>query len=86
VIITNCDAICRNYSGDCQLSCCKRNGQREKGKHIRFKKRERESREREPNYLTIWHSTSKLMPLQEKGHITSTLISKKKIIHNTKAN
>jgi hypothetical protein len=41
---------------------------------------------REPNYLTLWHSTSKLMSLWTKGHNTSTLITKKQISHNTKTN
>jgi hypothetical protein len=39
---------------------------------------------REPNYPTIWHSPSKLMSLRTQGHNTSTLITKKKINHNTK--
>jgi hypothetical protein len=38
----------------------------------------------EPNYLTLWHSPSKLMSLRTKGHNTSTLITKKQISHNTK--
>jgi hypothetical protein len=53
-----------------------------KGKHRWIKER----KERAPNYLTLWHSTSKLMSLRTKGHNTSTLISKKQISHNTKTN
>jgi hypothetical protein len=45
----------------------------------------RESRG-EPNYLTLWYSASKQMPLRTKGHNTSSLITKKQISHNTKTN
>jgi hypothetical protein len=45
-----------------------------------------EREEGEPNYLTLWHSPSKLMPLRTKGHNTSILITKKQISHNTKTN
>jgi hypothetical protein len=45
-----------------------------------------ESRKREPNYPTIWHSSSELMSLRTKGHNTSTLITKKQISHHTKTN
>jgi hypothetical protein len=41
---------------------------------------------RAPNYLTLWHSPSELMPLRTKGHNTATLISKKQISHSTKTN
>jgi hypothetical protein len=40
----------------------------------------------EPNYLTLWHSASKLMSLWTKGHNTSTLIAKKQISHLTRTN
>jgi hypothetical protein len=53
-----------------------------KGKHIWTKVR----KGRAPNYLTLWHSPSKLMPLRTKGHFTPTLITKKQISHNTKTN
>jgi hypothetical protein len=53
-----------------------------KGKHRWIK----ESKGRAPNYLTLWHSPSKLMSLRNKGHNTPTLISKKQISHNTKTN
>jgi hypothetical protein len=46
----------------------------------------REKRERAPNYLTLWHSASKLMSLRTKGHNTSTFITKKQISHHTKTN
>ena len=53
-----------------------------KGKHRWIKER----KGRAPNYLTLWHSASKLMSLRTKGHNTSTLITKKQISHNTKTN
>jgi hypothetical protein len=53
-----------------------------KGKHRWIKEREW----RAPSYLTLWHSSSKLMSLRAKGHNTSTLITKKQISHNTKTN
>jgi hypothetical protein len=53
-----------------------------KGKHRWIKER----KGRAPNYLTLWHSASKLMPLRTKGHNTSTLITKKQISHHTKTN
>jgi hypothetical protein len=46
----------------------------------------KERKGRAPNYLTLWHSPSKLMPLWTKGHNTPTLISKRQISHNTKTN
>jgi hypothetical protein len=46
----------------------------------------KERKGRAHNYLTLWHSPSKLMSLQTKGHNTSTLIPKKQISHNTKTN
>jgi hypothetical protein len=52
------------------------------GKHRWIKER----KGRAPNYLTLWHSPSKLMPLWTKGHNTPTLITKKQISHNTKTN
>jgi hypothetical protein len=60
-------------------------GAREKGidrngKHIWIKER----KGRAPNYLTLWHLPSKLMPLWTKGHNTPTLISKKQISHSTR--
>jgi hypothetical protein len=45
-----------------------------------------ESRKREPNYPTIWHSLSELMSLRTKGHNTSTFITKKQISHHTRTN
>jgi hypothetical protein len=53
-----------------------------KGKHRWIKERKGGA----PNYLTLWHSTGKLMSLQTKGHNTSTLITKKQISHYTKTN
>jgi hypothetical protein len=50
-----------------------------KGKYRWIKER----KGRAPNYLTLWHSASKLMSLWTKGHNTSTLITKKQISHNT---
>jgi hypothetical protein len=52
-----------------------------KGKYRRI----RESRG-EPNYLTLWHSPSKLMSLRTNDHNTSTPITKRQISHNTKTN
>jgi hypothetical protein len=43
-----------------------------KGKHRWIKER----KGRAPNYLTLWHTASEQMPLQTKGHNTSTLILK----------
>jgi hypothetical protein len=53
-----------------------------KGKHRWIKERKGLA----PNYLTLWHSASKLMSLRTKGHNTSTLITKKQISHHTKTN
>jgi hypothetical protein len=53
-----------------------------KGKHRWIKERKGGA----PNYLTLWHSASKLMSLRTKGHNTSTLITKKQISHHTKTN
>jgi hypothetical protein len=53
-----------------------------KGKHRRIKER----KGRAPSYLTLWHSPSKQMSLQTKGHNTSTLMTKKQISHHTKTN
>jgi hypothetical protein len=53
-----------------------------KGKHRWIKERKGGA----PNYLTLWHSASKLMSLRTKGHNTSTLITKKQISHHTKIN
>jgi hypothetical protein len=47
-----------------------------KGKYRWIKER----KGRAPNYLILWHSPSKLMPLQTKGHNTSTLITMKKSV------
>jgi hypothetical protein len=63
--------------------------QEEKGrerKEVSIDELKGESRKREPNYLTIWHSLSKLMSLWTKGHNTSTLITKKQPSHNTRTN
>jgi hypothetical protein len=48
MFITTCDTVCRNYSQGYHLSGCKYIDR--KGKHIWIK--ERETRERESNYLT----------------------------------
>jgi hypothetical protein len=53
-----------------------------KGKHRWIKERKWLA----PNYLTLWHSASKLMSLRTKGHNTSTLITDKQISHHTKTN
>jgi hypothetical protein len=58
--------------------------QEEKGrerKEVSIDGLKRESRKREPNYPTIWHSSS-----ETKGHNTSTLITKKQISHHIKTN
>jgi hypothetical protein len=41
---------------------------------------------RAPTYLTLLHASSKQMPLWNKGHNTSTIITKKQISHHTKTN
>jgi hypothetical protein len=71
--------------GLCQLSRYKRKRGRER-KEVTIDELNGESRKREPNYLTIWHSSSELMSLRTKGHNTSTLITKKQISHHTKTN
>jgi hypothetical protein len=63
--------------------------QEEKGrerKEVSIDRLKGESRKREPNYPTIWHSSSELMSLRTKGHNTSTLITKKQISHHTETN
>jgi hypothetical protein len=70
-----------------RLEVANRTGAR--GKGIDRKGRYRWIKEREgraPSYLTIWHSTSKLVLLRTKGHNASTLITKKQISHHTKTN
>jgi hypothetical protein len=70
-----------------RLEGANRTGARGKGidKKVRYRWiKEREGRA--PSYLTIWHSTSKLVLLWTKGHNTSTLITKKQISHHTKTN
>jgi hypothetical protein len=52
------------------------------GKHRCIKER----KGRAPNYLTLWHSSSKLMSLRTKGHNTSTLITRKQTSHHTRTN
>jgi hypothetical protein len=68
----------------CQLRRYKR--KREERKEVSVDGLKGESRKREPNYPTIWHSSSELMSLRTKGHNTSTLITKKQISHHTKTN
>jgi hypothetical protein len=60
----------------------RRKGIDRKGTHRSIKER----KGRAPNFLTLWHSPSKLMPLWTKGHNTPTLITKKQITHHTKTN
>jgi hypothetical protein len=70
-----------------RLEVANRTGARGKGIDRKGKPRWiKERKGRAPNYLTLWHSSSKLMPLLTKGHNTPTLISKKQISHNTKTN
>jgi hypothetical protein len=60
-----------------------------RGKIIDRKSKHRWIKERKgraPNYQSLWHSASELMSLWTKGHKISTLISKKRISHNTKTN
>jgi hypothetical protein len=69
------------------MEVANRTGARGKGINRRGKLRWiKEGKGGTPNYLTLWHLTSKLMPLRAKGHNTPTLISKKQISHNTKTN
>jgi hypothetical protein len=64
-----------------------RTGARGKGIDIKGKHRWiKERKGRAPSYLTLWHSTSKLMSLRTKGHNASTLITKKQISHHTRTN
>jgi hypothetical protein len=63
--------------------------QEEKGrerKEVSIDRLKGDSRKRELNYPTIWHSSSEPMSLQTKSHNTSTLITKKQISHHTKTN
>jgi hypothetical protein len=70
-----------------ELQVANRTGARGKGIDRKGKNRWiKERKWRSPNYLTLWHSPSKLMPLRTKGHNTSTPISKKQISHNTQTN
>jgi hypothetical protein len=69
------------------LEVANRTGARGKGIDRKGKYRWiKERKWRTLNYLTLWHSLSKLMPLRTKVHNTSTLITKRRISHNTKTN